>query len=159
MCRIKVQTLAWWLECLPMTQETWVQFQVESYHRLKKWYLITPCLTLSIIRYRSRVKWSNPEKGVAPSPTPWCSGYWKGSLWVSLDYGHNIFLRLKNQMPWRNLQTRVLPQGFFFAFTPLWIGQIMRIWESMDRFLQKPFWFFFRTFSTSGWIQLEIRAL
>ena len=32
-----------------------------------------PCLTLSIIRYGSRVKWSNPGKGVAPSPTPWCS--------------------------------------------------------------------------------------
>ena len=36
----------------------------------KKWYLIPPYLTLSIIRYVSRVKWSNPEKGVAPSPTP-----------------------------------------------------------------------------------------
>ena len=31
-----------------------------------KWYLIPPCLTLSIIRYGSRVKWSNPGKGVAP---------------------------------------------------------------------------------------------
>ena len=26
-----------------------------------------PCLTLSIIRYGSRVKWSNPGKGVVPS--------------------------------------------------------------------------------------------
>ena len=25
-----------------------------------------PCLTLSIIRYGSRVKWSNPKKGVHP---------------------------------------------------------------------------------------------
>ena len=40
----------------------------------KKWYLIPPCLTLSIIRFVSRVKWSNPEKGVAP-PTPRCSSY------------------------------------------------------------------------------------
>ena len=39
----------------------------------KKWYLMPPCLTLSIIRYGSRVKWSNPGKEVAPSPTPWCS--------------------------------------------------------------------------------------
>ena len=39
--------------------ETWVQSQVELYQRLKKWYLISPCLTLSIIRYGSRVKWSN----------------------------------------------------------------------------------------------------
>ena len=52
-----------------------------------KWYLIPPCLTLSIIRYGSRVKWSNPGNGVAPSPTPWCSSYRKGSLLVTLDYG------------------------------------------------------------------------
>ena len=56
-----------------MARETWVQSQVESYQRLRKWYLMPPCLTLSIIRYGSRVKWSNPGKGVAPSPTPWCS--------------------------------------------------------------------------------------
>ena len=40
-----------------------------------KWYLIPTCLTLSNIRYISRVKWSNPGKGVAPSPTPQCSSY------------------------------------------------------------------------------------
>ena len=28
--------------------------------------MIPPCLTLSIIRYGSRVKWSNPGNGVAP---------------------------------------------------------------------------------------------
>ena len=48
----------------------------------KKWYLIFPCLTLSIIRYVSRVKWSNPGKGVAPSLTPQYSSYWKGSHWL-----------------------------------------------------------------------------
>ena len=26
-------------------------------------------------------KWDNPGKGVAPSPTPWFSSYWKGCLW------------------------------------------------------------------------------
>ena len=31
--------------------------------------MIPPCLTLSNIRYVSRVKWSNPGKGVAPSLT------------------------------------------------------------------------------------------
>ena len=55
--------------------------------KTQKWYLIPPCLTLSNIRYVSRVKWSNPGKGVAPSPTPRCSSYWKGSLLVALDYG------------------------------------------------------------------------
>ena len=37
-----------------------------SIQSLKKWYLVSPCLTLSIIMYRSRVKWRNPGKGVAP---------------------------------------------------------------------------------------------
>ena len=74
-----------------MVRETWVQSQVMSYQRLKKWYLILPCLTLSNIRYESRVKWSNPGKGVAPSPTFWCCSYWKGSLLVALDYGRQLY--------------------------------------------------------------------
>ena len=32
--------------------------------KTQKWYLMPLCLTLSIIRLVSRVKWSNPEKGV-----------------------------------------------------------------------------------------------
>ena len=60
-----------------------------------KWYLIPPRLTLSHIRYVSRVKWSNLRKEVAPFPTSRCSSYWKGSLLVALDYGrllYNLFL-------------------------------------------------------------------
>ena len=30
-------------------------------------------------------KWSNPGKGVAPSPTLRCSSYWKGSPLVAFD--------------------------------------------------------------------------
>ena len=63
-----------------------------SYQRLKKRYLTPPCLTLINIRYISRVKWSNPGKGVVPSPTPRCSSYWKGSLQVTLDYGRQLYL-------------------------------------------------------------------
>ena len=62
----------------------WVQSQVESYQRFKKWYLMPPCLILSIIRYGSRVKWVSLEKGVAPSPIPRCSSYRKVSLQVTL---------------------------------------------------------------------------
>ena len=40
----------------------WVSIQ-----RFKNWYLMPPNLTLSIKNYRSRIKWSNPEKGVMPS--------------------------------------------------------------------------------------------
>ena len=49
--------------------------------------MIPPCLTLSIIRYVSRIKWR-----VAPSPTPWCSSYWKGSLQLTLAYGCQLYL-------------------------------------------------------------------
>ena len=72
--------MAEWVECSPMVWETGVQSQVKSYQKLKKWYLMPPCLTPSIIRYGSRVKWSNQGKGVAPSTTPWCNSYWKGTV-------------------------------------------------------------------------------
>ena len=74
-----------------MARETWVQSQVESYQRLKNCYLMPPFLTLSIIRYGSRVNSSNPGKGVAPSLTPWCSSYRKGSPRVTLDYGRQLY--------------------------------------------------------------------
>ena len=59
--------------------------------KIQKWYLMPRCLTFSITRLESRVKCSIPGKGVAPSPTPWCSSYWKGSLWVTLDWGHHLY--------------------------------------------------------------------
>ncbi len=59
-----------------------------------KMVLDTSLLNISNIRYVSRVKWSNPGKAVVPSPTPQCSSYWKGSLLVTLDYGHQLFFTL-----------------------------------------------------------------
>ena len=53
--------------------------------------MVPPCLTLSNITYVSRVKWSNPRKGVALSPTLRCSSYWKRSLRVVLDYGRQLY--------------------------------------------------------------------
>ena len=91
---LHISSLVKWVECSPMVQETWVQSQVVSYQRLEKWYLILPCLTLSNIRYVSRVKWSNPGKGVTPSPTSQCCSYWKGSLLVALDYSCQLYLHI-----------------------------------------------------------------
>ena len=82
--------LSKWVECSPMVRETRVQYQVKSYQRLKKWYWIPPCLTL--IRYLSRAKWSNPGKGIVPSPTPQWGSYWKGSLRVALDYTYFYYI-------------------------------------------------------------------
>ena len=39
-----------------------------------------PCFTLSLIRYGSRVKWSNPGKGEAPSPNPDVVAVGKGAF-------------------------------------------------------------------------------
>ena len=39
-----------------------------------------------------KVKWSNSGKGVVPFPTFRCSSYWKGSLLVALNYGHQLYL-------------------------------------------------------------------
>ena len=68
---------------------SWVWYNTKDW---KKWYLIPPCLTLSIIRYISKVKWSNPGEGVVPSTRPQCSSYWKGSFRVALDYSRQIYL-------------------------------------------------------------------
>ena len=43
--------------------------------KIQKWYFVRPCLTLSIIRYGSRVKWSNPGDGEVLSLTPWFGSY------------------------------------------------------------------------------------
>ena len=68
-----------------------VQSQFESYQGLQKWCLMPPCLTLSIIRFGSRVNCCNAGKGVTPSPTSWCSSYQKWSLRVT-DYGCQFYL-------------------------------------------------------------------
>ena len=42
------------------------------------------------VRIKGKVEQSREE--VAPSPTPWCSSYRKGSLRVTLDYGRQLYL-------------------------------------------------------------------
>ena len=46
-----------------------------------------------------------------------------------------------------------------FARTPSKIRRIVRIYDVMNRFLRKPFWFFLRIFSIFGSMQLSSRAL
>ena len=72
----------------------WGSIQGRVIPKTQKWYLIPPCLTFSIIRYGSWVKWSNPEKGVAHSSTPQCSSYWKGSLrlWLPTLFALYIYI-------------------------------------------------------------------
>ena len=63
-----------------------------------KMVLDTSLLNTHIIRYVSRVKWSNPGKGVAPSLTPRCCSYWKRSLLVALGYGRQLYFWLCTYM-------------------------------------------------------------
>ena len=88
------------------------------YQRFKKWYLILPCLTLSIIRYGSRVKWRHPKKGVAPSTTPWCCSHRKGSIGIILDYGRQIYLYVMVIfcLLWRKSLTAITKE----CFAPYW---------------------------------------
>ena len=60
--------------------------------KTQKMVLGASLLNTQHYRYGSRVQWSNPGKGVAPSPTPGCSSYRKGSLRVTLDYGRQFYL-------------------------------------------------------------------
>ena len=48
---------------------------------------------LSTQHYKVRIKGKveQSRKGVAPSPTHWCSSYRKGSLRVTLDYGRQLY--------------------------------------------------------------------
>ena len=61
------------------------------------------------------VKWSNPEKGVAPSPTSRCCSYWKGSLLVTLDYGRQLYLLFTLQLPGGNELGRNANKRIFHA--------------------------------------------
>ena len=82
----------------------------------------------------------------------WLSSYYGTSLWlwqfIWRDHKFEVFatssLCVWNQMPWRNLQTRVSHRGFLSFYDSI---DCQNQW-SVDRFLQKPFWYFQRIFSS-----------
>ena len=51
---------------------------------------------LNTLHYKVRIKGKVEQswEGLALSPTPWCSSYRKGSLWVTLDYGRQLYFFL-----------------------------------------------------------------
>ena len=74
-----------------MNQETSDLSQIESYQRLKTYYGIPPCLTLSSIMHISRVQWSNPGKEYCPSLHLSEVAFEKRSLRFVHDYGHQLY--------------------------------------------------------------------
>ena len=59
--------------------------------KTQKMVLDAPLLNTQHYKVRIKGKVGNPGKGVAPSPTPWCSSYWKGSLRVTLNDGRQLY--------------------------------------------------------------------
>ena len=103
--------------------------------------MIPPCLTLNIIRHVSRVKGSNPGKGVAPSSTPRCCIYWKWSLRVAFDYDYQLTyldLHTISSVSTNNyfLDAHSVPQCFFLGWVKHWIQP----WCSLSAYLVS-FWF------------------
>ena len=49
--------------------------------------MVLDATLLNTQHYKVRIKGKVEQsmEGVVPSPTPWCSSYWKGSLRVTLD--------------------------------------------------------------------------
>ena len=70
-------------------------FSLRSRHTKDfKMVLDTSLLNTQQYKVVSRVKWSNPGKGVEPCSTPRCSNYSKGSLLVALDLRETTLLLL-----------------------------------------------------------------
>ena len=67
-----------------------------------KRYLILPCLTLSDIRYVSRLKWSNPGKGVTPVRITHVVAIKNGALWLPSTTVPNFTHYLKRYLPKEN---------------------------------------------------------
>ena len=75
-----------------MARETWVQFQVESYQRLKKMVLDASLLNTQHYKVRIKGKVEQSRERISALPTHWCSSYRKGSFRVTLDYGRQLYL-------------------------------------------------------------------
>ena len=62
--------------------------------KTQKMVLDASLLNTQHYKVRIKGKVEQSREGVAPSPTPWCSSYRKGSLRVTLDYGRQLYLLL-----------------------------------------------------------------
>ena len=62
--------------------------------KTQKMVLDAPLLNTQHYKVRIKGKVEQSREGVAPSPTPWCSSYRKGSLRVTLDYGRQLYFLL-----------------------------------------------------------------
>ena len=121
--------------------------------------MIPPCLTLSNIRFVSRVKWSTPGKGVAPFPTPRCSSYWKGSLLVALDYGRRLtyvaewishFCLTRNLIRPLGLTHNFTQSGWLILFNPDHLSGQHKLGKSAKHFFSQNSFVQYRRLTVSS---------
>ena len=62
--------------------------------KTQKMVLDASLLNTQHYKVRIKGKVEQSREGVAPSPTPWCSSYRKGSLRATLNYGRQLYLAL-----------------------------------------------------------------
>ena len=60
--------------------------------KTQKMVLDASLLNTQHYKVRIKGKVEQSREGVAPSPTHWGSSYRKGSLWVTLDYGRQLYV-------------------------------------------------------------------
>ena len=78
----------------PIVRETWVQFQVASYQRLK---MVLDTSLLKTQQYKVRIKGKVEQSWKRSSVLPRCSSYCKGSLLVAIDYGRQLYSLLQSK--------------------------------------------------------------
>ena len=76
--------------------------------KTQKMVLDASLLNTQHYKVRIKGKVEPSREGVAPSPTPWCSSYRKGSLRVTLDYGRQLYLF--------TFFTKLVPTRNYFLF-------------------------------------------
>ena len=76
--------------------------------KTQKMVLDASLLNTQHYKVRIKGKVEQSREGVAPSPTPWCSSYRKGSLRVTLDCGRQLYF----------YETNVSITFSFFLFLP-----------------------------------------
>ena len=96
--------------------------------KTQKMVLDASLLNTQHYKVRIKGKVEQSREGVAPSPTPWCSSYRKGSLRVTLDYGRQLtyFLFLDTPLYSMSLMKRATTEplfhfisSFFFFFSKI----------------------------------------
>ena len=92
----------------------------------KTFKMVLDAFLLNIQHHKVNIKgkWSNPGKGVAPSPTLRCSSYRIESLLVALDYGRQLYLYIYKQ------DKKTVITVFHIADLQVW-------WPNLEKPLQK----------------------